>query len=285
MSYDIFTGLLKSFPLPKCSATSVNFLYDIKHKKFNELRTHYPISDVAGNGSDIEKAVNLLNWVSANMYHYGQFNNSIELNSLDLLKYSFQNGNEKGINCVGLATILTECLLAVGMKARTVFILPCSPYDCDNHCVTHVYINNLDKWIMLDPTLNTAMKNEAGEYLSLLEIREHLANQQQIDFSEDANYNNMPWTAETTQENMRYFAKNVFYFTTYEMSSFGAETINSRNLIFAPLNYDVKQSEINNIKYRIKLYGDNPNMQTWLENTRYSDDRHYCSTNDFEATP
>ncbi|MDR1689800.1 MAG: hypothetical protein LBS21_14520 [Clostridiales bacterium] len=60
-------------------------------------------------------------------------------NSLALLEYAFDKGAENGINCACLAKILSECLLAVGLPAKQVFIMPCSPYDGDNHVVTQVY--------------------------------------------------------------------------------------------------------------------------------------------------
>jgi hypothetical protein len=36
--------------------------------------------------------------------------------------------------------------------ARMMYIMPFAPYDTDNHVITHVYIKELKKWIILDPT-------------------------------------------------------------------------------------------------------------------------------------
>ncbi|MBC7958453.1 MAG: transglutaminase domain-containing protein, partial [Vallitaleaceae bacterium] len=160
MSYDIFTGLLKAFSLPTEGKKEIHFSYDNNHTKFCLLKSTYPIETIAGDGDDFSKAVNLLHWVSSHTYHKGDYDGTIAHNSLDLLDYAYDKGSIYGINCVALATILSECLLSIGLKARIVFLMPCSPYDGDNHVVTHVYIRQMKKWVMLDPTLNAFFSNE-----------------------------------------------------------------------------------------------------------------------------
>lgn len=58
--------------------------------------------------------------------------------------------------------------------------MPCSPYDGDNHVVAQVFINELKKWVMLDPTYSAYLTNEQGEPLSLLELRDYFANQKAV---------------------------------------------------------------------------------------------------------
>ncbi len=255
MSYDIYTGLLKAFPLPMVSETDVNFVYDNENPQFAKLLSRYPIETIAGNGEDISKAVSLLHWVSEHNYHKGNFNWKIAYNSMDLLDYAYDKGIVYGINCVGLATILTESLLAIGIKARKVFLMPCSPYDGDNHVVTHVYIREMGKWIMLDPTLNAYITNAEGKWLSLLELRNCLANQEPVFFNIEAKYNDDIWNEKSAQENIEYFAKNLFYFQTYEKSTFGEDnTLENRFITLSPKGYDPKQIRLSNIEYRIRKW-------------------------------
>ena len=127
MSYDIYTGLLKAFPLREKENVQVNFTYDNDNINFEKLKKAYAIENIAGTGTDFDKSVNLLKWVSEHIYHKGDFNNRIPGNSLMLLEYSFDKGLEHGINCAAWAIVLSECLLAIGWKSRRVVIMPCSP--------------------------------------------------------------------------------------------------------------------------------------------------------------
>jgi hypothetical protein len=285
MSYDIYTGLLKAFSLPTTVKTDIHFVYENDNPSFIQLRTNYPIASIAGDGGDFSKAINLLHWVSSHIYHKGDFEGRIAYNSLELLNYAYDKGNLCGINCVALATILSECLLAIGLKARRVFLMPCSPYDGDNHVVTHVYISEMEKWVMLDPTLNAYVTNEAGDYLSLLEIRDYLANQKPVFYNTEVNYNGDKLNEESTKFWIEYFAKNLFYFKVSEKSTYGdGKTSENRSIILSPHGYDPKQINLSNIEYRIKMYGASPLAQSWLERTE-KEKYNYCSTKDFEKTP
>jgi hypothetical protein len=282
MSYDIYTGLLKVFPFPKEADTNAHFVYENNHPKFQELKSKYPIESIAGEGDDLSKAINLLSWVSSHVHHKGDYAGETPPNSLDLLDYAFDKNAENGINCVCLAKVLAECLLAIGLQAKQVFLMPCSPYDGDNHVVTQVYIKEMNKWIMLDPTFNAYLTNEKGEYLSLLELRNHLANQESVFFNKEANYNGDDWTDDNARENTEYFAKNLFYFVYFEINTFGHSQSPGNELILSPKGFDVKHKKLSNIEYRIKRYGDSEEMQKWLEDTIKEEIR-YSSAIDFEA--
>lgn len=290
MSYDIFTGLLKAFPLRSKGNIQPNFTYDNKNPNFEKLKSIYPLLNIAGNGTDFSKAVNLLNWVSSHNYHKGDFNENIPYNAIELLNYSYDRGAEQGINCVALATILSECLLSIGLKARRVFIMPCSPYDTDNHVVTQVFIHELEKWVMLDPTYNAYLTNEQGDPLSLFELRDYLANQKAVFFSKEAKYNDDEWTEESEKSVIEYYAKNLFYFQIYENSTFestdatGVSTKTNRFITICPDNYDVKQIRLTNIEYRIKLWGNFRQAQEWKNNVK-NEKYNFCSYHDFESVP
>lgn len=118
MSINVYCGLLKMFDDFSYSNYDVNFEYIHDHPKFTELKKKYPIEEVAGNGNDLSKAINLLSWLSKNVYHNGQYNNHIPNNSIDLLDYAYKGGKENGINCRSLSIILTECCLSNRIKSK-----------------------------------------------------------------------------------------------------------------------------------------------------------------------
>jgi len=285
MNYDIYTGLLKAFPLVATEKNDVCFLYDNNHANYSLLKDKYPIEAVAGDGNDFSKAVNLLHWVSEHIYHKGDYIGKKEHTTLDLLDNAFDKELACGINCVGLAAILSDCLLAIGLKSRQVFIMPCSPYDGDNHVVTQVYVNETRKWVMLDPTFNAYVINENGDYMSLLDIRNRLANQKPVFFNSEAKYNDNVWTDESAKETIEYFAKNVFYFQTCEMSRIYVPDVPGNRLItLCPHGYNPKQMKLSNIDYRIRKYGENPFMLEWKRGAE-QEEYIYCSVDDFEKSP
>jgi len=284
--YDIFTGLLKVFPLPVKKQDDVDFLFIFKHPKYEMLKAKYPIVDIAGNGDDFSKAVNLLNWVSSNIYHMGNYSGAIPANAISYLDHAFGKDSAQGINCVGLSTILSECLLSIGIKARKVFIMPCSPYDADNHVVVQAYIKEMGKWVMLDPTFNAYINNAQGDCLSLLELRHHLADQAPVFFNTDAKYNDEEWTEDSAKANIEYFAKNLFYFQLSEISTFSDEneptgSAMNRFITLCPHGFSPKLVRISNVEYRRKQYGEQPWMVQALENEKDSK-YFFCSSTDFE---
>ncbi|MCL2573313.1 MAG: transglutaminase-like domain-containing protein [Defluviitaleaceae bacterium] len=172
--YDVYTGLLKMMDNFQDDEADITIKYALDDD-YQELCETYKLKYITGNGDDFSKAINLLKWISANIYHIGNFKNHVKNTAMDLFNYSFDKGEENGINCLALSTALTECLLAIGIKARTVFIMPFSPYDFDNHVVCEAWVEKYGKWIMFDPTYNLYALHD-GEPLSILETRKLLAN-------------------------------------------------------------------------------------------------------------
>lgn len=289
MSYDIYTGLLKAFPLRKEGNAQIGFEYDCNNSHLEELKNAYQLEKIAGVGTDFEKAVNLLVWISEHIYHKGNFNADISYNALALLEYSYDKGFEQGISCVALATVLSGCLLAVGLKARRVLIMPCSPYDGDSHAVVQVLIGEMNKWVMLDPTYSAYLVNEKKEPLSLLELRSCLADQKPVFFSAEARYNGAEWMQEDEKSGIEYFAKNLFYMQTAEVSAFqdtdatGCAAEN-RIITLSPDGYDVRQNRLHNIEYRVKQCGNFRQAREWAERVE-KEQCIYCAAHDFECVP
>jgi transglutaminase-like putative cysteine protease len=208
----------------------------------------------------LSKAINLLDWLSSHTYHVGNYNGKINDNALDLLEYSYDKGLECGINCRALSIILSECCLAIGLKARAIYIMPFSPYDGDNHVVCEVFIPENDKWIMLDPTYNGYIMNEDEEIYNVLELRHALADRANIKFSDKLNYNG-DYKVDLN-EVKSYYAKDLFYLQCSEIHSYNSQKMDGNRIItFAPVGYDVKKSRLTNIDYRIEKWGSNESMK------------------------
>lgn len=239
---------------------------------YSELTEAYPIKEIAGDGDGFERAVRILKWMSQNIRHKGNYDNHIERRAKPLLDYAF--GKEDcGINCSALSAALTEILFAIGIKARTVYIMPFSPYDFDNHVVTEAYSEAFGKWFMIDPTYGLyAVYNDIPQ--SILEIRALLANGkwESITFNEDAHYNGEPIEKRDVCE---YYAKDMYWFQICSIQGNSDEEIKHLNI--APLGFDVKKFNLANVDFRIKECGEAEWLLEWRESIRKSDDYIYVS--------
>ena len=267
--FNVYTGILKMMNEFQDDGLDVSLKYLID-ANYNNLLKAYNLHEITSKSAktDLDKAINLLEWISSKIYHYGNYNNRIENSASRLFEYSLGKGMKNGLNCRSLSFALTECLLAVGIKARTVYIMPFSPYDGDNHVVCEAWSDSLNKWFMIDPTYNLYAIHE-GVYLSTIEIRTKLANQEVIAFNEKANYNGKPINVDDITS---YYAKNLFRFMVSDIQGSDSENIDGRRMIdITPIGYDVTRSALANVDFRVKENGECENTHEWrksvLDNT------------------
>ncbi|EGT3616761.1 transglutaminase domain-containing protein [Clostridium perfringens] len=243
--------------------------YTYDEELAEKLKAKYNLLEIAEEGNSFSKANNLLNWLSSNVYHHPTYDNHIKNNALDLLEYSFKQGADRGINCRALSITLVDCLLSIGLKARVIYLMPCSPYDWDNHVVCEVYVPELSKWIMLDPTYSTYFMDENNNILNVLELRDLLANRGRFKVSKNLNYNG---NNDGDLEELRtYFAKNLFYLQFKEFQGFNSEELKEYNLIrIVPKGYEVKKSALVHVDYMGEFIEDKKELENWkkrIENT------------------
>lgn len=282
MSYDVYAGILKMMDSFQSSNKAINFHYDY-HDSFCELEAKYELSKIAGNSSTMIKAINLMDWLSNNVYHDGSSNVQVEPNALALLEYSFKKGKDFGINCCMLSITLAECCLVLGLKARTVYIMPFSPYDGDNHVVCEVWISELNKWIVLDPTYNSYVMDINDNVLNIYELRTALANREKVIFSERLNYNGN--YNQDKNKIIEYYAKDLFYFSCMEIHTFNSQRLNTnRRLFFVPIGYDVKKANLTNIDYRIENWGEADWLKKHKELTKNMEFI-YCPIEELSKSP
>ena len=244
--YLLLTGALRVFDnFSKSSCENFTIEHDVNNPKFELLRKQYSLLEVAGNGNDFSKAVNLMRWVYENVLHCGG-GAEVEIQSdpISILEYCFEKGRMPGIYCRKQAVVLTECCLAVGLKARTIHCLPFSPNDFDSHVVSMVYINELNKWVLFDQSNNAYFIDKNGMPLSPLEARK-LLGQDEI------------YVCENIQREVnsykQYMAKNLFYIKFWAKNTFGTDLIeNQITYHLAPLGFDAKSREIAYCEYAIK---------------------------------
>ena len=204
------------------------------------LRKGFNLDSIAGQGSDVLQILNLMHWIHDLVPHDGMNGNPEVKNALSMLEVCKKD--KRGLNCRGLALVLNECYLSMGIKSRVVTCLPKDSLkiDQDCHVINSVYSESLKKWLWIDPTFDAYVMNEKGEMLSIEEVRERLISDKTLILNPDANWNNQSTqTKENYLEN--YMAKNLYILQRKASSEYNMET-NSEGKIYnyielLPLDY------------------------------------------------
>lgn len=236
-------GLLRlygSFSLARDDSVPC-FRYDHCHRNLFRLREQYSLESVAGTGDTLSRSLRLLLWLSRHVRHANTYE-QLEMNSLSLLDYSFDRGRDSGINCRMLANVFVEACLSLRIRSRTVDLHPLSPYDMDQHVVAIVWIDGMSRWVMLDPTASAYVVEAGGRMLSPWELRDRLAKgvkvkcNDGIDFGDDARL--------AAARYRGYMAKNLFYFQSPVISTFGSEACDGQRWVTCvPTGFDVNRRE------------------------------------------
>ena len=253
--YLLFTGALKVFNIFTYSNCDLDFQYDFDDVNFQILHEKYEIAKVAGNGDELSQVLNLLRWCYDNVLHNGGSKNVefIPKTSVDILEYAYQKGYDNGVYCRLQAIAFTECCLALGIRSRILHCLPFSPNDFDSHVISMVFLHSLNKWIMVDPGSNGYFLDEMGSILSPMEVRQRLGDHGFIQCNRDI-YPNSSQSYEEKQKGYKYYiAKNLFYFKSMLLVTFGADLLKNNTTIYCvPIGFDVYAREIAYCQYAIE---------------------------------
>ena len=224
---------------------NIKFKYQSKkNKHLKELREKYKLDSIIGNGNDVSKLINLMNWLHNTVPHNGSDGNPKIKNADDMLSVcSIEN---RGLNCRGLAIVYNEFCLSLGYKSRYVTCLPKDSLNIDNDChvINMVFVKNLNKWLWIDPTFNAYVTSENDELLSIEEVRYNLINDIPMKINKDANWNNKE-DVNIDYYLKEYMAKNLYTIQCPIKSKFNNEThlfwkilLNKLNFVqLVPLDY------------------------------------------------
>jgi len=224
------------------------------------FRKEYRLDSIAGGGNEFLKMINLMHWVHGLIPHDGNHANPQIKNGMALIDACKRE--QRGLNCRGLATVLNECYLAMGLKSRFVTCLPKDSLknDPDCHVINCVYSSTLKKWLWMDPTNDAYVMDEKGELLGIEEVRKRIINDQPLILNPTANWNNR--VSKNKEDYLYdYMAKNLYMLQCSVASEYNAETIENGKSIeyvtLVPLEYFNQQSksrevkdEKNNVSYK-----------------------------------
>jgi len=209
----------------------------------SELKEYFNLDSISGNGDEISRVMNIMTWTHNLIKHDGSFMPPTEKRTA-ISFYKYAKEHDKGINCRALAIFLNECYLAMGFKSRFITCLPKNENDSDCHVINMVYSETLNKWVWVDPTFNTWVKDENGNMLGIGEVRKRLIENRPVFINDDANWNNkIKYTKEMYIDS--YMAKNLYWFSCTASSSVDSDMIREYNckIALVPHNYYQKNRD------------------------------------------
>ncbi len=230
------------------SITAPSFLYSsIGNYGLAKFRNEYKLDSIAGNGNEQSRLIRVMNWVHNQVAHNGNRPIPNERDALSLLA-----DQKKALDCRGLATILNEAYLALGYPSRITLCMPKDISDGETHVVVSVFSKTYSRWVMMDPTSDAYITGSNGQLLGLREIRESLINNTPIHLNKDANWNGK--VKRTGDEYIyRYLAKNLYWFESPVVSTFGSETFLDEKQVdyirLYPSDYKQEESNVSSYQY------------------------------------
>ena len=191
------------------------------------VRDYFQLDSVAVPGDELATIKSILTYIHDKIRHDGQNGNPKGGNNSINFAEACKDGS-CGLNCRGLATVLNECYLSMGIPSRVITCMP-KTYISDCHVINAVYSSTLGKWLWIDPTNNAWVMDEQGNLQSVQEVRARLRSGLPVQVNEEANWNNEKKT--TTEDYLyEYMAKNLFYLESWTRYGFNTES-DHENLI------------------------------------------------------
>jgi len=228
--------LAKGSDFARADAVDVAFTYDFDDTRLAELDAKWVLSGIAGAGDTQTRALKLLHWLCAHTRHGNPIlPEGLQRHADELLDWCFdQPGNDP--NCMHLSVILSECLLAVGIKAYALWCFP-KVYKGDNHVVVQVWLPEGERWIMLDPSWDVYLMDKAGRILSAPEVREGLA--------KGAKLRQNAESRRKEKNYLIYMAKDMYHFNRYQDTHYGIlhENMRRTRVHLCPAGYDLEDEK------------------------------------------
>jgi hypothetical protein len=217
------TLLKKTAPYVRTEKWDEPFRYaPVTDANLQRVRKFFNLDSIAGKGDEISQIKNIMYWLHNNIRHDGSggFPKDCQRNAIDL--FNACKTQKRGLNCRGLAIVLSEMYLAMGWPSR---FLTCQPkaYDTDQDChvINIVWSQKLNKWIWMDPTFAAYITDENGLLLHPGEVRERMIDDKPLVLNSDANWNNK--NKESKEAYFEYMAKNLYILSAYTYSCFNTE--------------------------------------------------------------
>ena len=183
------------------------FKYELNNQEvFNYIRS---IGINVENNHDLDTVVKLIKKTCEIIHHDGGNYIHDRENKGTIAQIEYANKQNGFTNCRGLAIIMQGVLRAYGFKANLVECWPDQSNVSDIHVVCEVYVDDLKKTILLDPS-NNLIYYKNGVPVNLFELITVIVNNEieTLTINEDAAHNN---EKVDLIQMLSYMSKNLVY--------------------------------------------------------------------------
>ena len=237
---EIWRKHLADFPFGETQDCDLTISYQSPHApELIRLSELFPVVKHFCGDTDLDRILSLMSYVHRIARKNGHNASPAIKNTVEIMKAA-ESGT---LWCWDYATVLTEMLLCMGIKAVSVSFLP-NAFDYDCHAGVMAYLADRKKWAYFDPTFNTYFSDDAP--MDIFEIRSVYARGEapsfrHIDIRKDwvlvlngiqyENYDS--WYSD-------YMLKNTFRFRLPLNSAYGCSTSNCQYVFISPKGYETK---------------------------------------------
>lgn len=141
--------------------------------EYDDIKEKYSLDKVFKGNTDFERALSLMHWLTDNTYYNGNqllFHKWLPDNTLKILNFAYGKPFKYAINCRYKAVVLTDLLIAYGIKAVPIAL--CDANNDGNHLMVQAFLSDEQKWVLLDPSFNTYFTDESGNALDVFSLRD-----------------------------------------------------------------------------------------------------------------
>lgn len=228
--------------------TSINLKYELNNNKVLSYLADIGIS--TENKHNLETIKELLKQLCLKIKHDGiNYWHGSKYGTINTFEFALAQNSFT--NCRGLAIIFCGILRAYGFKSS---YITCMPYDIDDtecHVVCEVYVEELKKFIFIDPSYQVYFTHK-NKILNLIEFRECVKNNEDISYYEGASYNGQKFDLLSY---LGYFSKNIFYFEKCIDNCEDKESTKDNSLCLVPMEYkEIIKYEYTHISSNINDY-------------------------------
>lgn len=222
------------------------FEYVIDDERLTKLKDEFKYNDFIDEDHQFQSMVKLMVWVFHSLRGDGMCVPPSKFNAEIVLKRTKNEGLLS--NCYMYATVLNEIFLSMGFFSRMVRCMPVDLNYGDCHCVTEVYSDDYNKWVIFDAANKAYYVDRHMIPLNLFELREAVRAQKTI-------YVPGMGRAQTTGL-MQYWAKNLVRFESYQISRYGneSELRDSTMLHFQSKNFPVSDKTVYYKDFDIRIH-------------------------------
>lgn len=230
------------------SVPNLKFSFDLDSPGMTQIKEKWNIDGIMGWGTEIQRIARLKKWAVDLLCFDGQKLESRRYESFNCFDTIIAAKNEGySLNCRYISLIFTQILLAAGFRARWVSCLPMELNYCECHCVTEVFINELNKWIVADLALNLFYFNKKGNPLNLYEIRQQILKNEPFRIQST--------TKESYQFVWEYWTRHVFRFKYLLDNKFNMLASKNKTYVFLnPKAFVVNNKEIAHSDYDVTKF-------------------------------